>query len=115
MQTKAMSTGFSLASCCASVICRARTGTRELRHVHRMRDAQPMLAHMLDVLGPRVDERHILARLRHVGAGITPDRARPDDGYLPGHASHPLILLTQRNPAGAAITTGRTPAARPPS
>ena len=27
MQTKAMSTGFSLASCCASVICSARAGT----------------------------------------------------------------------------------------
>ena len=27
MQTKAMSTGFSLASCCASVTCSARTGT----------------------------------------------------------------------------------------
>ena len=58
---------------------------RELRHVHRVADAQPMLAHMLDMLGPRVDERHILARLRHVGAGIPPDRARPDDGYLVAH------------------------------
>src|SRR5204863_7606417 len=76
---------------------------RELRHVHRMRYAQPMLAHMLDMLGPRVDERHILARLRHVGAGITPDRARPDDGYLVAHGllrgmgSDPLPLRSLRS------------------
>ena len=60
-------------------------GHRELRHVHGVGDAQAVLAHMLDVLGPGVDERHVLARLHHVRARIAADRARPDDGYLAAH------------------------------
>ena len=87
MQTKAMSTGFSLASCCASVTWSARTGHRELRHVHGVGDAQPVLAHMLDMLGPGIDEGDVLARLHHMSTGIAADGARSDDRDLPAHGS----------------------------
>jgi hypothetical protein len=40
-----------------------------------------------------------------MGAGVSSDRTCSDNGYFPGHASHALILLTQRNPAGGSITT----------
>ena len=59
---------------------------RELRHVLGVGDAQPVLLHVLDVLGPGVDERHVLARLHHVRARIAADRARPDDRNLAAHA-----------------------------
>ena len=77
MPAKAMSTGVSLASCCASITFRARTGG--------VGDAQAV--HMLDMLGPWNDERHVLARLHHMRAGIPADGARSDDSYLPTHAS----------------------------
>ena len=89
MQTKAMSTGFSLASCCASVRCSARTGTVNSGDVHGVGDAQAVLPHVLDMLGPGIDERHVLAGLHHMRAGIAADRARSDDRYLPAHAFLP--------------------------
>ena len=87
MQTKAMSTGFSLASCCASVTWSARTGTENSANVHGVGDAQPVLAHMLDMLGPGIDERDVLAGLHHMGAGIAADGACSDDRDLPAHGS----------------------------
>src|ERR1700730_3356002 len=42
-----------------------------------------MLPHVLDVLGPGIDERHVLARLHHMGAGIPADGTSSDDSYLP--------------------------------
>ena len=92
MQTKAMSTGASLASCCASVTCSARTGNREFRDIHRVGDAQAVLAHVLDMFGPGIDERDVLARLHHVGAGISADGAGSDDRYFLAHAC-PLFSL----------------------
>ena len=92
MQTKAMSTGFSLASCCASVTCSARTGTVNSGDVHGVGDAQPVLAHVLDMLGPGIDEGHVLAGLHHMRAGIAADRARSDDRDLPAHASPDIFL-----------------------
>jgi hypothetical protein len=38
------------------------------------------------MLGPRIDERHVLARLHHMGANIPADGTRSDNGYLPTHA-----------------------------
>src|SRR6266508_2430144 len=44
-----------------------------------------MLSHVLDVRGPRIDERHVLAGLYHMGADIAAHRTRSDNGYLPAH------------------------------
>jgi hypothetical protein len=60
-----------------------------------MRDAQAVLPHMLDVLGPRIDECHILAGLHHVRAGIPADGTRPDDRYLPTHVFPPRATGSQ--------------------
>ncbi len=54
-----------------------------------VRDAQPVRLHVVDVLGPGIDERHVLARPRHVRARIPADRSRPDDGNLAAHALLP--------------------------
>ena len=62
-------------------------GNREFRDVHGVGDAQALLPHVLDMLGPRIDERHVLARLHHMGAGIPADGTCSDDNYLPTHAS----------------------------
>ncbi len=48
-----------------------------------MRHAQAMLSHVLDVRGPGIDEGHVLARLDHMGAGISANRTRSNNGYLP--------------------------------
>jgi hypothetical protein len=42
-------------------------------------DAQAVLPHVLDMLGPGVDEGDVLARLHHVRARIPPDRTGADD------------------------------------
>ena len=42
-----------------------------------MGDAQAVLAHVLDMLGPRIDEGDVLAGLHHVRAGIAADRPAP--------------------------------------
>ena len=66
-------------------------GDGEFRHVPGVRHAQAMLSHMLDVLGPGIDERHVLAGLHHMGAGIAADRTRSDDGNLLAHAVLPAF------------------------
>jgi hypothetical protein len=38
------------------------------------------------MLGPGIDERDVLARLHHMRAGISADRTRSDNNYLPTHA-----------------------------
>src|SRR5258705_11802605 len=97
MHTKAMSTGFSLASCCASVTCSAR----EFCHVPGVGDAQAVLPHVLNMLGPRIDERHVLARLHHMGAGVPADGTRSDNSYLPTHTFLPTFLAAEATaPAG---------------
>ena len=48
-------------------------------YVHGVGDAQAVLSHVLDMLGPGIDEGHVLAGLHHMGAGIAADRARSDD------------------------------------
>jgi hypothetical protein len=53
-----------------------------------MGDAQAMLAHMLDMGRPWIDEGHVLAGLNHVRAGITADRAGADDDNF---SAHPVL------------------------
>jgi hypothetical protein len=48
-------------------------------------DAQAVAPHVLDMLGPWVDERHVLARLHHMGPGIAADGARSDNRYFAAH------------------------------
>ena len=98
MQTKAMSTGASLASCCASVMWSARTGTENSGDVHRVGDAQPVLAHMLDMLGPGIDEGDVLAGLHHMSAGIAADGAGPDDRDSSGPCFPRHFLGVRRKP-----------------
>ena len=62
-------------------------GHREFRDVHGVGDAQPVLPHVLDMLGPGIDERHVLARLHHMSTGIAADGASSDDRDLPAHGS----------------------------
>ena len=62
----------------------------ELRHVPGVGDAQAVLAHVLDMLGPGIDEGHVLAGLHHMRAGIAADRPRSHDRYLPAHAFAPF-------------------------
>jgi hypothetical protein len=50
---------------------------------------------MLDMLGPWIDEGHVLAGLHHMGAGIPADGSRPDDSYLPTHAFLPALLAAE--------------------
>ena len=61
----------------------------EFRYVHGVRHAQAVLLHVFDMSWPGIDESDVLAGLHHMGTGISPDRTRSDNGYLPGHASPP--------------------------
>ena len=86
---------------------------REFRDVLGMGDAQAVLSHVLDMLGPGIDERDVLARLHHMGAGIAADRTRSDDRYLPAHAFLPAFLVAEASAPAGLITSGeprRTPA-----
>jgi hypothetical protein len=63
-----------------------------------MRHAQPVLSHVLDVLGPWVDEGHVLAGLHHVRAAIAADRARAhDNDFLAAHADLPEAQQSGRS------------------
>src|SRR5262245_48431514 len=53
-----------------------------------------MLSHMLDVRGPRIDERHVLAGLYHMGADIAAHRTRSDNGYPSAHTFLPAFWAT---------------------
>src|SRR6516225_6854283 len=55
-----------------------------------------MLSHVVDVRGPRIDERHVLAGLYHMGADIAAHRTRSDNGYLPAHTFLPAFWATPR-------------------
>src|SRR5712675_2905677 len=62
-------------------------GDGEFCDIPGVGDAQPVLPHVLDMLGPWIDERHVLAGLHHMGAGIPADGTRSDDSDLPTHVS----------------------------
>jgi hypothetical protein len=96
----------------------------EFRLLHRMRHAQPMLSHMLDMRRPGIDECHILAGLHHVRAGITADRTRSDKGNFFAHAFLPasyfsndwmLISRAQRSTKRSAVVRCRTGIVQIPS
>ena len=50
---------------------------REFRNIHRVGDAQPVFAHMLDMFGPGIDEGDVLAGLHHMRTGIAADGPAP--------------------------------------
>src|SRR5450432_1380853 len=79
---------------------------REFRDVLGVGDAQAVLSHVLDMLRPRIDEGHVLARLHHMGAGIAADRTRSDNRYLPTHAFLPAFALTEASAPAGLITSG---------
>ena len=81
-------------------------GNRKLRNVHGVGNPQAVFAHVLDMLGPGVDERDVLARLHHMGPGITADRARANDGYLPTHAFLPGFLVPEPSASAGLIANG---------
>src|SRR4051794_1862467 len=63
-----------------------------------MRDRQPVLFHVIDMLGPEIDKGHVLARLDHVRAGIAADRPGADHrNFLSRrHVSPPRCFGTAR-------------------
>ena len=63
-------------SCCASVRCRARAGTVNGSTSRIWVIVSPSLLMCLDMLGPEIDEGHVLAGLDHMRAGIAADRSR---------------------------------------
>ena len=62
----------------------------EFRHIAQMRDAQARVAHRLHMLGPGVNEGHILPRLDHMRAGITANRTRTENRYSWLHRASPV-------------------------
>jgi hypothetical protein len=40
-----------------------------------------------DMLGPEIDERHVLTSLDHMGTSIPADGTRSDDNDFPAHGS----------------------------
>jgi hypothetical protein len=74
---------------------------REFRDVHGVGDAQPALPHVLDMLRPGIDERDVLTRLHHMGAGIAADGARSDDRDFSAHGFSPHFLGGKRPTASA--------------
>src|SRR6476661_9120430 len=80
-------------------------GDREFHDVSCVGDAQAVLPHMFDMLGPWIDERHVLARLHHMGANIPPDGTRSDNGNLPTHAFLPAFPAAEASAPASLITT----------
>jgi hypothetical protein len=62
---------------------------RKFRDVPGVGNAQALRPYVLDVLRPWIDERHVLARLHHMGADIPADGARSNNSYLRTHAFIP--------------------------
>jgi hypothetical protein len=62
-----------------------------------VRDAQPVLAHVFDMLRPGIDERDVRTRLHHMGSGIAADGARSDDRDFSAHASPCIFFGGGRN------------------
>src|SRR5258706_1933171 len=87
-------------------------GNREFCDVPGVGDAQAVLPHVLNMLGPRIDERHVLARLHHMGAGIPADGTRSDNSYLPTHTFLPAFLAAEASAPAGLITTGEPRRAR---
>ena len=77
----------------------------EFRLLHGVRHAQAVLSHVLDMRGPGIDERHVLAGLHHMGAGISADRTRSDNGNLAAHSLPPgELFIVQRPLASSALS-----------
>jgi len=65
------------------------------------------------MLGPRIDERYVLARLHHMRAGIPANCTRSHDRYLLAHCFLPLNfrygLLLRRIFFSRRLSLGRSP------
>ena len=73
-----------------------------------MGDAQAVLPHVLDMLGPGIDERHVFAGLHHMGTGIAADRPGTDDSYLPAHAFLSVLLAAEASAPDGLIANAET-------
>jgi hypothetical protein len=60
---------------------------------------------VLDMLGPWIDERDVLARLHHMRAGIPADGTRSDDSDLPTHAFLPASFAAEASAPTGLVTT----------
>ena len=65
----------------------------ELRHVMAWVTRRPCLLHVLDMLGPGIDEGDVLARLHHMRPGIAADGARSHDDDLVAHDVLPNFIF----------------------
>jgi len=83
VQMIAMSTGFFFQE-------RPCVGEMERVHAHRVlsprvAQMQPMSAYRFHVLRPRIDEGHVLSRLRETSPDVSADRAGTDDRDVLAH------------------------------
>ena len=72
-------------------------------------DAQAMLMHVFDVVGPGIDEGHVFAGGRHMGPRVAADRAGAHEGdFVFAHTTVPdfLIFNQKRNPRSHDNRTG---------
>ena len=81
-------------------------GDGEFRDVFGVGDAQAVLAHVLDMLGPWIDEGDVFAGLHHMGAGISADRTCSDDRYLAAHSVLPAFPLPEASAPMGLFTSG---------
>jgi hypothetical protein len=88
-------------------------GNLEFRDVLGVGDAQAVLSHVLDMIGPWIDERDVLARLHHMRAGISADRTRSDDRYLPAHVVLPFLAAKVAPRQGPSQAANRVAACKP--
>ena len=102
MQTKAMSTGFSLARACASVTWSARTGTVNSGSFMACVTRKPCFCMCSTWAGHGSMKVTSSPFLHHMGAGIAADRTRTDKGNLFAHTTFlPDIPVAQRSARGS--------------
>src|SRR5262249_52956437 len=73
-------------------------------------DEQSVAVHRCDMIGPLIDQHHVVAGLRHRGAGEAADCAGADDGDL--HVPPPTIRVWPETPP--APSPAKTMPASPP-
>src|SRR2546422_855106 len=77
-----------------------RRGAR-LERLVRSRHRDAALADGLDLVGPRIDERHIVARTRQERSEVASDGSGADEGQLLAHVPPPVACMLRRPGAGS--------------
>src|SRR4030095_16570180 len=77
-----------------------------LERVVRPGDRDALLADLLDLLGPRIDERHVVAGPREKRTDVASDGSGADEQDLLGHVALPVVM---RMPGIIALLRTRAP------